>query len=120
MLSCSSLYKKINKDFYLKRSLIIITVITLICVLSSVWGSPASYKPPGFHDGSSIGYEDLEDKCNTDESVQILCQTCAKVTKSEIVYPMCCTNKEDARVCYSGNNVYESRISSLEERYEQN
>ncbi|XP_039280978.1 uncharacterized protein LOC120350642 [Nilaparvata lugens] len=75
------------------------TLITLLCVVSSVCGSPAPLKPPGFHDGASIaGYEDLEDKCNTVESVQILCQTCAKVTKSEIVYPMCCTNKEDARI----------------------
>lgn len=29
--------------------------------------------------------------------VETLCQRCAKVTKSEVVYPLCCQDKEDAR-----------------------
>lgn len=40
-------------------------------------------------------------RCEKNTEVDITCQKCAKITKSNVVYPMCCTDKEDAyRWCY--------------------
>ncbi|XP_045464117.1 uncharacterized protein LOC123673580 [Harmonia axyridis] len=41
-------------------------------------------------------YWNSEDKCKSgvDEVIET-CQICAKQTKSNIVYPMCCVNEED-------------------------
>ncbi|XP_073988133.1 uncharacterized protein [Rhodnius prolixus] len=37
------------------------------------------------------------DECKENEHVETLCQTCAKRTKSNIVYPMCCFGQEEAK-----------------------
>ncbi|XP_062558925.1 uncharacterized protein LOC134223748 [Armigeres subalbatus] len=34
-------------------------------------------------------------RCYEDEDVNELCQRCSKVTKSAIVFPMCCSNEDD-------------------------
>uniref|UniRef100_A0A6M2DUK1 Putative secreted protein n=1 Tax=Xenopsylla cheopis TaxID=163159 RepID=A0A6M2DUK1_XENCH len=34
--------------------------------------------------------------CDSDEEVMELCQRCAKVTKSNTVFPMCCDNHDEA------------------------
>ncbi|KAF5299684.1 hypothetical protein FQA39_LY11479 [Lamprigera yunnana] len=34
--------------------------------------------------------------CHIDSKLQDTCQRCAKQTKSNIVYPMCCSNEDDA------------------------
>uniref|UniRef100_A0A224XRE8 Putative conserved secreted protein n=1 Tax=Panstrongylus lignarius TaxID=156445 RepID=A0A224XRE8_9HEMI len=39
----------------------------------------------------------MNDECKEKEHVETLCQTCAKRTKSNIVYPMCCYGQEGAK-----------------------
>ncbi|CAG2063079.1 unnamed protein product [Timema podura] len=38
---------------------------------------------------------DILDNLATKEEIDTLCQRCAKSTKSSLVYPMCCQNKEE-------------------------
>ncbi|XP_019867711.1 uncharacterized protein LOC109596587 [Aethina tumida] len=38
----------------------------------------------------------VEDKCSDESPTIEVCQRCAKTTKSPLVYPMCCSNQEDA------------------------
>ncbi|XP_055545047.1 uncharacterized protein LOC129730054 [Wyeomyia smithii] len=44
-------------------------------------------------------------RCYEDEDVNELCQRCSKVTKSSIVFPMCCSN-EDATMDWCKAYVY--------------
>ncbi|XP_052868050.1 uncharacterized protein LOC128274005 [Anopheles cruzii] len=50
----------------------------------------------------SADYEDYYDadykrvqQCYEDEDVNELCQRCSKVTKSALVFPMCCSNEDE-------------------------
>uniref|UniRef100_A0AAG5CUT1 Secreted protein n=1 Tax=Anopheles atroparvus TaxID=41427 RepID=A0AAG5CUT1_ANOAO len=52
----------------------------------------------------SADYEDYYDadykrvqQCYEDEDVNELCQRCSKVTKSSLVFPMCCSNEDETR-----------------------
>jgi len=36
--------------------------------------------------------------CEIDSKLQDTCQRCAKATKSNVVYPMCCSNEDEAYV----------------------
>lgn len=36
-------------------------------------------------------------KCDKDMDTMELCMRCAKVTKSEIVYPLCCANEDSVK-----------------------
>ncbi|XP_053670593.1 uncharacterized protein LOC128720916 [Anopheles nili] len=54
------------------------------------------------HRRRSVEYEDYYDadykrvqQCYEDEDINELCQRCSKVTKSSIVFPMCCSNEDD-------------------------
>ncbi|EEB11382.1 conserved hypothetical protein [Pediculus humanus corporis] len=38
-----------------------------------------------------------ETDCDLSDEIETLCQKCAKQTKSSVVYPMCCQNREEAR-----------------------
>lgn len=40
-----------------------------------------------------VDYERVK-RCHEDEDVNELCQRCSKVTKSSIVFPMCCSNED--------------------------
>ncbi|KAH8418629.1 hypothetical protein KR222_007627, partial [Zaprionus bogoriensis] len=40
-------------------------------------------------------------QCEMDQATMELCMRCAKVTKSEIIYPMCCNNDDGVKDwCY--------------------
>ncbi|KAL9696554.1 hypothetical protein quinque_016133 [Culex quinquefasciatus] len=41
-----------------------------------------------------VDYERVK-RCHEDEDVNELCQRCSKVTKSSIVFPMCCSNEDE-------------------------
>lgn len=43
-----------------------------------------------------VDYERVK-RCLEDEDVNELCQRCSKVTKSSIVFPMCCSNEDQTR-----------------------
>ncbi|XP_058129515.1 uncharacterized protein LOC131284216 [Anopheles ziemanni] len=56
------------------------------------------------HKRRSADYEDYFDAdykrvqpCYEDEDINELCQRCSKVTKSSIVFPMCCGNEDETR-----------------------
>lgn len=36
--------------------------------------------------------------CHIDSKLQDTCQRCAKITKSNVVYPLCCSNEDDVFV----------------------
>ncbi|EDW10318.2 uncharacterized protein LOC6580552 [Drosophila mojavensis] len=37
-------------------------------------------------------------QCERDQATMELCMRCAKITKSQIIYPMCCNNDDDIKV----------------------
>lgn len=64
------------------------------------------------HKRRSTDYEDYYDadykrvqQCYEDEDINELCQRCSKVTKSSIVFPMCCNN-EDHTMTWCKEYVY--------------
>uniref|UniRef100_A0A182MU08 Uncharacterized protein n=1 Tax=Anopheles culicifacies TaxID=139723 RepID=A0A182MU08_9DIPT len=64
------------------------------------------------HKRRSVDYEDYYDadykrvqQCYEDEDINELCQRCSKVTKSSMVFPMCCSN-EDHTMTWCKEYVY--------------
>ncbi|XP_046400570.1 uncharacterized protein LOC124166905 [Ischnura elegans] len=68
---------------------IVVLVAALLLVAEETAARPST---------SSITIDD----CQASVDIRILCQRCAKVTKSIVVYPMCCNNTQGARQwCFS-------------------
>uniref|UniRef100_A0A9I3FGL1 Secreted protein n=1 Tax=Anopheles epiroticus TaxID=199890 RepID=A0A9I3FGL1_9DIPT len=70
------------------------------------------HTPNHQHQRRSADYEDYYDadykrvqQCYEDEDINELCQRCSKVTKSSIVFPMCCNN-EDHTMTWCREYVY--------------
>ncbi|XP_050088472.1 uncharacterized protein LOC126572840 [Anopheles aquasalis] len=57
-----------------------------------------------YDDGFDIDYDRVK-KCFEDEDTNELCQRCSKVTKSSLVFPMCCNN-EDETLTWCREYVY--------------
>ncbi|CAD7089417.1 unnamed protein product [Hermetia illucens] len=89
--------------YQIKTSLLfIIIALVMICIPKT------SCRPNGESPGATTvniereeGYEDLSDRdyirvkpCIFNMATMELCMRCAKVTKSTIVYPMCCSNED--------------------------
>lgn len=58
-------------------------MLILVSLLSAVLATPVLINPPR--------------RTECEPADEVLCQTCAKLTKSRFAYPMCCENKEDVR-----------------------
>uniref|UniRef100_A0A182TVP4 Uncharacterized protein n=1 Tax=Anopheles melas TaxID=34690 RepID=A0A182TVP4_9DIPT len=70
------------------------------------------HNPDHQHRRRSADYEDFYDvdykrvqQCYEDEDINELCQRCSKVTKSSLVFPMCCNN-EDHTMTWCKEYVY--------------
>uniref|UniRef100_A0A453YNM8 Uncharacterized protein n=1 Tax=Anopheles funestus TaxID=62324 RepID=A0A453YNM8_ANOFN len=70
------------------------------------------HNPNHQHHRRSVDYEDYYDEdynrmrqCFEDEDINELCQRCSKVTKSSMVFPMCCNN-EDHTMTWCKEYVY--------------
>ncbi|XP_054282788.1 uncharacterized protein LOC128999985 [Macrosteles quadrilineatus] len=70
---------------YITCALVLLLVVLTSSVLAYPWSD--SGVPSSLH----------RTECDTSDDVQTLCQRCAKSTKSNIVYPMCCRDREEAR-----------------------
>ncbi|XP_049533078.1 uncharacterized protein LOC125949783 [Anopheles darlingi] len=57
-----------------------------------------------YDDGFDIDYKRVQ-QCYEDEDTNELCQRCSKVTKSSLVFPMCCSN-EDETLTWCREYVY--------------
>uniref|UniRef100_A0A2M4ATI7 Putative secreted protein n=2 Tax=Anopheles triannulatus TaxID=58253 RepID=A0A2M4ATI7_9DIPT len=57
-----------------------------------------------YDDGFDVDYQRVQ-KCYDDEETNELCQRCSKVTKSSLVFPMCCSN-EDETLTWCREYVY--------------
>ncbi|GLV42679.1 uncharacterized protein CBL_03419 [Carabus blaptoides fortunei] len=74
--------------------ILFLTVITTLLVATYVCAKP--------YDKNTLSGPDTIRRCERNAEVEINCQKCAKVTKSDIVYPMCCSDKDEAyRWCYN-------------------
>lgn len=81
--------------------------ISLILICSLVFlvnARPKEMKPPKatLNDSERSEYGGLSDEtilkvqqCEVDPDKMELCMRCAKETKSELVYPLCCANEDD-------------------------
>ncbi|CAG9116146.1 unnamed protein product [Plutella xylostella] len=67
----------------------------LPCLLLSLCLSPAAARPPRLAPDSGVFTQSAE--CHTDDELLDLCQRCAKLTKSTIALPSCCSTDLQAR-----------------------
>eukprot|EP00099_Drosophila_melanogaster_P012409 NP_001286730.1 uncharacterized protein Dmel_CG4269, isoform C [Drosophila melanogaster] len=79
-----------------------ILVVTLLVLSSDVEARPSSsgvggeanVDPSEYHGNLSVETVLKVQQCEKDTNTMELCMRCAKVTKSEFVYPMCCGNED--------------------------
>ncbi|XP_050358257.1 uncharacterized protein LOC126778610 [Nymphalis io] len=71
----------------------IVTLLILMCIAAVIRESNA--RPPWLAPGSGVFTESAE--CHTDDELLDLCQRCAKLTKSKLAYPACCSTDLQAR-----------------------
>lgn len=91
--------------------------LIVICALALVGARPKDNKPPkmAINDIDRSEYGDLSDEtiikvkqCEVDVEKMELCMRCAKETKSELVYPLCCAD-EDGVLGWCNDYVYYGR-----------
>ncbi|XP_034244881.1 uncharacterized protein LOC117647285 [Thrips palmi] len=76
-------------------AVVVVLVGCLLCLQQGALAAPPyeflqpADKPPTVFAADNACYHDAE--------VETLCQRCAKTTKSPVVFPMCCNDKEEAR-----------------------
>ncbi|KAJ9588365.1 hypothetical protein L9F63_018291 [Diploptera punctata] len=70
---------------------IIFTLISLLCEANPIYET---------WDPREITEEDMNKptRCESDHEIEVLCQRCAKSTKSNTVYPYCCSDQENVLV----------------------
>ncbi|XP_028027736.1 uncharacterized protein LOC114241151 [Bombyx mandarina] len=78
-------------QFVLWRNLMFLMALFLCIALVRT----ATSRPPWLAPGSQIFTESAE--CHTDDELLDLCQRCAKLTKSKLAYPACCSKDLKAR-----------------------
>ncbi|XP_031356579.1 uncharacterized protein LOC116180634 [Photinus pyralis] len=71
----------------------VIVAVSILAILSIVQQIAARPKDSPFQNSL-----DTINGCHIDSKVQDTCQRCAKVTKSNVVYPLCCGNEDDVFV----------------------
>ncbi|KAK4873528.1 hypothetical protein RN001_015557 [Aquatica leii] len=71
----------------------IVVAISLVVIFTIVQQIAARPKANAFQNSL-----DTITGCHIDSKLQDTCQRCAKQTKSNVVYPMCCSNEDDVFV----------------------
>ncbi|XP_039761696.1 uncharacterized protein LOC120634891 [Pararge aegeria] len=94
--------------FSLTMKYTIACALVLLCISALIQESNA--RPPWLSHGSGIFTESAE--CHTDDELLDLCQRCAKLTKSRLAYPACCSTDLQARkwcsdYVYFGRGAYD-------------
>ncbi|XP_014359645.2 uncharacterized protein LOC106711758 [Papilio machaon] len=69
----------------------LILLLNIMCV----YIQSADARPPWLSPASGVFTESAE--CHTDDELLDLCQRCAKLTKSRLAYPACCSTDLEAR-----------------------
>ncbi|XP_075987867.1 uncharacterized protein LOC142984272 [Anticarsia gemmatalis] len=67
----------------------------LLVVLLTVLVRESNARPPWLSSNSGVFTESAG--CHTDDELLDLCQRCAKLTKSKLAYPACCSTDLQAR-----------------------
>ncbi|EDV54909.1 uncharacterized protein LOC6546693 [Drosophila erecta] len=77
-----------------------ILVLTLLVLSADARPSTGEVNvdPSEYHGNLSVETVLKVQQCEKDSNTMELCMRCAKVTKSEFVYPMCCGNEDGIKV----------------------
>ncbi|KAL0273459.1 UNVERIFIED_CONTAM: hypothetical protein PYX00_006115 [Menopon gallinae] len=74
--------------------ILVLAIVLLILILQD---SVVDGKPYDLWANFKSLIPTTETDCDRNAEIETLCQRCAKQTKSNLVYPMCCENREEAR-----------------------
>ncbi|XP_055856639.1 uncharacterized protein LOC129919694 [Episyrphus balteatus] len=80
------------------RALLCLIVIACICALVSCRPSASEEVESGEYSGH-LSAETIQkiQKCDMNMEFMELCMRCAKITKSQIVYPLCCDDEDNVQ-----------------------
>ncbi|KAK6623403.1 hypothetical protein RUM43_009255 [Polyplax serrata] len=78
----------------LRHPVLLLSLLLLCLILQN---ATANAKPYDMWSGYQSLIPKTETDCDVVDEIETLCQKCAKQTKSSVVYPMCCQNREEAR-----------------------
>ncbi|XP_055907828.1 uncharacterized protein LOC129942784 [Eupeodes corollae] len=81
------------------QALCLLVIIACICTLVTCRPSEPSEDTDAYEYNGHLSAETIRklQKCDMDMDVMELCMRCAKVTKSQIVYPLCCDDEDDVQ-----------------------
>ncbi|XP_070068659.1 uncharacterized protein [Drosophila takahashii] len=75
-------------------NILMLTLLVLSADGRPSTGEELSADPSEYHGNLSVETVLKVQQCEKDSNTMELCMRCAKVTKSDFVYPMCCSNDD--------------------------